>query len=153
MPHHARGGEGEGSAGRPIVTQTTGRHKERSDKSETPPEPEGFSGVSPYFYTCPARSVKPGCWFLSLRSAHGILINMGLVEAVSVPPSPATTALIGCRSLPPLSRNAWYWSFGKIPCAAVSAPLTSTYRSVRVLGRRATADEKSASVVMDEPLP
>src|SRR4051794_10252115 len=39
---------------------------------------------------------------------QGISTSTRYVEVVSVPAPPATTALIGCRFLPPSSRNAWY---------------------------------------------
>src|SRR3954466_1170179 len=71
MSHRVRGGDGEGSAGRAIVTQTAGRHKERGHKSETPPEPEGFSDVSLTLYTRRRVAVKPGRLFLSLSFASG----------------------------------------------------------------------------------
>jgi hypothetical protein len=34
------------------------RHKEQGHKSETPPEPEGFSDVSTYLYTRDVAAVK-----------------------------------------------------------------------------------------------
>ena len=51
-----------------MVTHTARRHKEHEHKSETPPEPEGFSDVSSHLYTRRDVAVNTDESFLSLGS-------------------------------------------------------------------------------------